>query len=158
MSGAGRTFPQLGRKLLGLTPLAQQVVDPTDSVLGTLANSPTGLNVTYAQLIQAAFEPPWWNFPGTVTNGFTIMESNFSLFWGLAVMLYEATLVSDQTPLDQFLAGNTAALTRKCCPHPNQQAGFRCTSATDGATSATGGRNSPRPRSARRAAMPHRLL
>ncbi len=34
---------------------------------------------------------------------FTQMEANFSLFWGLAIQLYEATLVSDQTPFDQYL-------------------------------------------------------
>jgi hypothetical protein len=38
------------------------------------------------------------------------MESNFSLFFGLAVQLYEATLVADQTPVDRFLAGDSAAL------------------------------------------------
>jgi cytochrome c peroxidase len=37
------------------------------------------------------------------------MEWNFSLFFGLAVQLYESTLVSDQTPFDRFLAGNSAA-------------------------------------------------
>ena len=31
------------------------------------------------------------------------MEYNFSLFFGLAVQAYEATLVSDQTPFDRFL-------------------------------------------------------
>lgn len=29
------------------------------------------------------------------------MELNFPLFWGLAVMLYEATLISDQSPFDR---------------------------------------------------------
>jgi hypothetical protein len=32
------------------------------------------------------------------------MEYNFSLFWGIAIQLYESTLVADQTPLDQYLA------------------------------------------------------
>ena len=31
------------------------------------------------------------------------MEYNFSLFFGLAVQAYEATLVSDDTPFDRFL-------------------------------------------------------
>ena len=39
------------------------------------------------------------------------MEYNFSLFFGLAVQLYEATLVSDQTPFDLFMEGDTTALT-----------------------------------------------
>ena len=31
-----------------------------------------------------------------------MMEANFSLYWGLSIMLYEATLVSDDTPWDRF--------------------------------------------------------
>ena len=31
------------------------------------------------------------------------MEYNFSLFWGVAIQMYESTLVADQTPLDKFL-------------------------------------------------------
>jgi hypothetical protein len=46
------------------------------------------------------------------------MEANFALFWGLAIDLYESTLVSDQTPLDAFAAGNSSALT------PQQQQGL----------------------------------
>jgi len=38
------------------------------------------------------------------------MQFNFPLFWGLAIQAYESTLVSDQTPVDRFLAGDTAAL------------------------------------------------
>ena len=38
------------------------------------------------------------------------MEANFSLFWGLAIQLYEATLVSDQTPFDRYQAGNRNSL------------------------------------------------
>src|SRR5262249_19058484 len=45
------------------------------------------------------------------TDEFTQMEANFSLFWGLAVSLYEATLVSDDAPIDRFLDGDKAALT-----------------------------------------------
>ena len=33
------------------------------------------------------------------------MEANFSLFFGLAVQLYEATLISGESPFDLFLAG-----------------------------------------------------
>jgi cytochrome c peroxidase len=62
-------------------------------------------------MIQAAFKPKWWNTTKTVrVNGktYTMTESNTSLFFGLAVMLYEATLVSDQTPVDRYLAARTA--------------------------------------------------
>ena len=51
-----------------------------------------------------------WNSAKTTPAGFTQMEGNFSLFWGLAIQCYEATLVSDQTPFDQFLAGNQNAM------------------------------------------------
>jgi cytochrome c peroxidase len=33
--------------------------------------------------------------------GFTQMELNFSMFWGIAIMLYEATLISDDSPFDR---------------------------------------------------------
>jgi len=112
MCFAGRNFWELGRKMMALKPLGKQFVDPTDSVLGPLSNGvgKTGLNKSYKQMIKAAFRPMWWNTTTTVANGFTVMEANFSLYWGLSVMLYESTLVSDETPLDKFLAG-TGTLT-----------------------------------------------
>ena len=36
------------------------------------------------------------------TDEYTAMEANFSLFWGLALQLYETTLVSDDSPFDRF--------------------------------------------------------
>lgn len=111
MSCAGRNFPTLGRKLLALRPLGQQLVSPTDSTLGSLSRSPyNGLNTTYAAMIQAAFHPQWWN-SSAVVGGFTVMENNFSLYWGLAINLYESTLVSGETRYDAYLSGNTGALT-----------------------------------------------
>ena len=139
MSARGRSFPKIGKKMLSLPPLAKQTVSPTDSVLGTLANLPPakGLNTTYAAMIRAAFQPQYWSntnqrlifinpadpslglqidpIPGPAdplnTNQFTQMEGNFSLFFGLAVQLYEQTLVSGETPFDAFLenAGNLTA-------------------------------------------------
>jgi hypothetical protein len=35
-------------------------------------------------------------------SGYTLMEYNFALFFGLAVQAYEATLIPDQTPVDIF--------------------------------------------------------
>ncbi len=66
MSCAGRTWPKIGKKLLGLTPLGRQLVDPHDSLLGTLANSAStpgapGLQVSYATLIRDAFQPKYWD-------------------------------------------------------------------------------------------------
>ena len=31
------------------------------------------------------------------------MEINFSLFWGVAIQMYESTLIADQTPMDKYL-------------------------------------------------------
>ena len=112
MSAAGRTWPDIGRKLMLVKPLGLQAVHPTDSVLGAYADGNAGLTTTYKAMIQAAFKPKWWNTTKTVrVNGrsYTVMEANTSLFWGLAVMLYEATLVSDQTPMDLYLASRTPA-------------------------------------------------
>lgn len=111
MSAAGRTWPDVGQKLGLVKPLGLQKVSPTDSVLGLYADPNTGLTTTYKAMIQAAFKPQWWNTTKSVrVNGksYTMLEANTSLFWGLSVMLYEATLVSDQTPMDRYLAARTA--------------------------------------------------
>jgi len=113
MSGRGRTFPMLGRKMInnGLIPLGQQLVHVDDSVLGTLSNAPAnGLNTTYDAMIKAAFKDTLTTNTAVGTDGFSQIEANFSLFWGLSIMLYEATLVSDQTPFDRFQLGNMNAL------------------------------------------------
>ena len=130
MSFAGRTFPELGRKMLGLTPLGSQLVHPNDSVLGPLAKNALqsdgsftgekGLSRSYIDLIKDAFEDAYWDSSKPVTlptrpsepagQQFSQMEANFSLFWGLAIQLYEATLVSDQTPFDRFVGGNTDSM------------------------------------------------
>ena len=117
------------QRLLTARPLALQLVHRNDSVLGPLSRAPLrGLNVTYEALIRRAFQEKWWSSPrfiqvaedGTTavvnqrdsnpaTQEFTLLEYNFSLFFGLAVQAYEATLVSDQTPFDRFLTNPTAA-------------------------------------------------
>ena len=43
--------------------------------------------------------PDWSNY-----DKFTQKEYNFSLFWGLAIQLYEATLISGDTPFDKCAA------------------------------------------------------
>jgi hypothetical protein len=110
--------------MLAVTPLARQVVAGDDSVLGSYAAS-SGLQVGYAALIQAAFVPSYWNSRAIVDASgrvvaasgqpssaaeFTQMAYNFGLFFGLAVQAYESTLISDDTPVDRFLAGDAAAL------------------------------------------------
>jgi hypothetical protein len=108
-----------------LTPLALQQVATDDSVLGSLSAAPAnGLNKTYISMIKAAFQPKWWSsnvvvdansnvlFNGSPqnTDEYSQMEYNFSLFWGVAIQMYEATLVSDNSRFDQFMEGNRSAL------------------------------------------------
>ncbi len=130
MSAEGRNLPKIGKKLLSLTPLAKQVVHPNNSVLGPLSKddgslTTPGLNTTYQAMIEAAFHEKFWfsdrrftidkQLIGTGvpanTDEFTLMETNFSLFWGLAIMLYESTLVADDSDYDRFVAGDESALT-----------------------------------------------
>jgi cytochrome c peroxidase len=126
MSATGRPFVKMGKKMLMLTPLALQQVASDDSVLGSLSAAPgNGLNTTYISMIKAAFLPKWWSsnvvvdansnilFNGSPqnTDEYSQMEYNFSLFWGVAIQMYESTLVSDSSRFDQFMEGNRSALT-----------------------------------------------
>ena len=81
-------------------------------------------------MIRAAFRPEYWNSamivkvdsnsnpasfvapPGRplLEDEFTLSDYNFPLFFGLAVQMYESTLVSNDTPFDRFLSGTTSAL------------------------------------------------
>jgi cytochrome c peroxidase len=113
MSWNGRSWFEVGRKMIPLVPLASQFVDPNDSVLGGLANlAGNGLEptLTYQDMIQAAFHKRWWG-SSQLSEGFTQMEKNFSLFFGLAILMYESTLIPDRTPYDAFASGDESALT-----------------------------------------------
>jgi cytochrome c peroxidase len=105
MSCAHRNFNganSLGAKLLARPPLQFQQVSTQDSVLGSIANpAGNGLNTTYGNLIQAAFG----------VSDASVQVNQFSSFWGQAIQAYESTLVSDRTPMDNYLAGNRSALT-----------------------------------------------
>jgi cytochrome c peroxidase len=136
MSCANRAFVQLAQKLVNQPILANQTISPTDSVLGKVASRPP----TYKQLIAKAFQPSYWQAPSVrVTGGdkqvgsmdlvgrqnnqkldLTVsqMESNFELFFSLAIQLYGSTLVSDDTRFDQFAAGDSTKL------NANERAGF----------------------------------
>lgn len=108
-----RNFPDLGRKLLRLRPLASQEVADDDSVLGPLRYvTGEGLRTTYARLIMQSFDRKFWGARARI-DGYTQMEYNFALFWGLAIQLYEATLVSDDTAYDRWAAGDDSALTEQ---------------------------------------------
>jgi len=129
MSYEGRTWPKAGKKLLSLQPLALQRVAPDDSVLRAAARiGGRGLRegITYLGLVQAAFLPSYWEsaqlmdesgnplpgrsgIPGGASE-FTQAEHNFPFFWGVAIRAYEATLVSDDSPFDRFMEGDTGAL------------------------------------------------
>ena len=115
MSCLGRGFADLGHKMLVRIPLLLQAVALTDSVLGPFRQPlDKGLVLTYRQLVERAFQPQYWSSTRSVTVGgqpFSQEEANFSLFWGLAIQLYESTLVSDDAPIDRYLDGDTSALT-----------------------------------------------
>ncbi|MBD1932565.1 MULTISPECIES: cytochrome-c peroxidase [Cyanophyceae] len=122
---------ETGKKLKFLPPLAKQLVHPEDSVLGKYSNWPKpGLKQkTYETMVKEAFKPEWWDSQQIIkvgtdgsrifkqpqgalaTDEFTLMDYNFSLFMGLSIQLYESTLVSDNTPFDQYMEGNSNALT-----------------------------------------------
>ncbi len=134
MSYADRAFAQLGRKMLSpdLEPLAQQLVAADDSLLSAYSNQQfgsglRGASLRYADLIRQALQPTWWDAPGwkvdvgvnppalvqTAAEGpnlFTVMEYNFSLYFGLAVGEYEKVLISDDSPFDRWLEGDLSAL------------------------------------------------
>jgi cytochrome c peroxidase len=134
MSCRNRTFAKLGQKLLGQTILDGQTIDAKDSVLGKFADSAP----TYRALVSKAFQSDYWQAPNVIRfarqdaqkfksmdlrnpvrfdqapdANVSQMEANFSLFFSLAIQLYEATLVSDDTPFDRYAAGNSSALTQQ---------------------------------------------
>jgi cytochrome c peroxidase len=114
MSWQGRPFALLGRKLLALRPLGTQAVHPQDGVLGPLAHPEgRGLSVTYEALVRRAFHPRLWRSGARTPTGHSQLEANFSLFWGLSLQLYQATLVSDDAPFDRYMRGDDAALTEE---------------------------------------------
>ena len=137
MACQGRLFPLLAEKLLDRTALKRQMVSATDSVLGgmlypdgyvfetevvvvddvdvmvDIVNDKKGLSYKYRDMIEMAFQDKYWNQAEALDDGFYQIESNFSLFWGLAIQMYEATLVSNMTPYDQFARGDNNALTEQ---------------------------------------------
>ena len=140
----GKRSRQLGRRVHGSRPLQQQLVDPSDSVLGPLSRYPQrGLRMnSYNQMIRTAFQEKYWQSEkfvqvaedGTVsivdqrdrnrnTDEFTLLEYNFALFFGLSVQLYEATLVSDDTPWDRFRREHPSASDAALNPWTNTNPG-----------------------------------
>ena len=129
MSAAGRVWADIGRKMLAIRPLRQQLVSKTDSVLGDCSRFPAkGLTVRYERMIKDAFKGRWWrcddkmvsfdaggkhvilDMPDRplVDGEYTMMEANFSLFFGLAIQCYEQTLIPHETRFEEFLTGRVA--------------------------------------------------
>jgi cytochrome c peroxidase len=134
MGSLGRTFLDVGQRLASAKPLRRQQVAADDSVLWPYVDKhdERGLNTTYRELIEKAFRPEWWRSNLIVVvapdksisfvprpkrelrdNEYTMVEYNFSLYFGLAVQLYEMTLISDDAPIDRYFGGNANALTAK---------------------------------------------
>lgn len=97
MAHDDRNWAEITAKLSVVTPLSLATNVPADMATAIAANP------TYAQLFQSAF--------GTTH----ITAARIAL----AIATYERTLISGQTPLDAFVAGDPTALT------PAQQAGFQ---------------------------------
>jgi cytochrome c peroxidase len=123
MSCTNRAFADIGRKMMAQQALKLQTVHVEDSLFGKggpvgdiVSASKIGLKLTYGEMIKQGFAKRFWAAPGRykfVTMdggtvglvedpaGYTQMELNFPLFFGLSVMLYEAMLVSDDSPFDR---------------------------------------------------------
>ena len=122
----------LGKKLRVLRPLGKQLVHRQDSVLGSSSLWPLRglIEGSYGNMIEDAFHRVWWDSQyiikvdstgGTrsfkqwlgplASDEYSLMDYNFSLFFGLAIQMYESTLKSDDAPFDRFMDGNTNALT-----------------------------------------------
>ncbi|MCX7113146.1 MAG: cytochrome-c peroxidase [Proteobacteria bacterium] len=113
MSCKNRTLKDIGRKLLQRRPLENQKVHWNDSVLGSLSlsilgNLKPGLKTTYETLVKKAFNQKYWSYSrlgefGRPAEGspYSQIEANFSMFFGLAIQLYESTLISDESPFDK---------------------------------------------------------
>jgi len=117
MSGAARAFSDLGHKMLAARPLVNQQVSTTDSVLAPYRHPfGYGLNTTYEALIKKAFQPEYWQVPDATFRAssgtsYRQIEANFTLFWGLAIQLYESTLISNDSRFDRYAAGDPTQLT-----------------------------------------------
>lgn len=125
MSCRDRTFEDVGEKMLSRLrrPLKFQDVHANDYVFGpsgplgsVVHGSGRGLSVSYAKMIRNAFDESLWGANGYFkitskgklkykkwhkTGYHKQMAQNFSLFFGVAVMLYERTLISFNSKFDR---------------------------------------------------------
>jgi hypothetical protein len=112
---------RLAREVLQHRPLDARKIDPNDAVFGQsgphgnlIGDNGQGLERTYQWMIQQAFDEKLWNMdpsapvagpegtPGAVgplsaaiPDPYRRIERNFPLFWGVSIMLYEASLTAE---------------------------------------------------------------
>jgi hypothetical protein len=115
---------RLAREVLEHRPLNARKLDPNDAVFGQagpqgnlIADNGQGLDRTYQWMIQQAFDEKLWNTdpaapvagpegtPGAVgplsaaiPDPYRRIARNFPLFWGVSIMLYEASLTAEPAP------------------------------------------------------------
>ena len=131
MSCADRTFVNLAQKLLNQKILDGQTIAPDDSVLGEFANG----RPPYQSLVKRAFKPEYWQSPDVLRftradaqerrsmdlrrpvafnsvreENVSQIEANFTLFFSLALQMYQSTLVADDSRFDQYAAGDSSRL------------------------------------------------
>ncbi len=88
----------------GIVKTAASSTDPLEGTVDTIGNK---------ELSKALKKKKAPKVPIPALTDYTQMEANFSLYFGLAIQLYEATLVSDQTPFDDYAEGKKDALTEQ---------------------------------------------
>jgi cytochrome c peroxidase len=139
MSFLGRSWPKIGKKLLqaGVTPLANQLVSPTDSVLGPYSNQPgnpspsplcspaalaaradgkPGLCTSYNALIRATYYPALWqnvnqHLDGCYTDGNAAVHPNQCAAGSVAIPVLDASgavVNSAADPFDNYVLSVTA--------------------------------------------------
>ena len=135
MAFSNRKTQELGKKLTmpGFVPLRGQTVSDQDSVLGSFRNGEPDKGLTFSSDtrirpvfdarftggtqndvcldVNGDFVAPTTGFPNPAlvgqcpTSGYTLLQWNFAMFFGLAVQAYEATLVPNDTIVDLIAGG-----------------------------------------------------
>ncbi|MCK9374683.1 MAG: hypothetical protein M0P73_00885 [Syntrophobacterales bacterium] len=96
------------------SPLIIQVDPATVLIQPPSAQDPRTMTLNSGQGV-ALRSPP----RALTAHQYSLMMYNFSLFFGLAVQAYEATLVSDDTPFDRFMGAPSKGI----APDPNALTG-----------------------------------
>ena len=135
MSCSGRTFVDLGKKILRQKILKGQVISPDDSVLGQFAND----RPPYMALVKQAFNPNYWQSPDILrfskadarerksmdlhgpdasfdqllATDTSQLEYNFGLFFSLSMQMYQSTLVADNSRFDQYARESATGTSNK---------------------------------------------